>query len=235
MEMTFYNTSDQLTLSADGLTYGYLGRASNASIVQPGTDPVLSKAGYSTYTIYWPGDILVVLPVKVNGPTALKDVSQSNGTWTITVFKATNTGNSLGLENQEYTEVYVFGAPYPGVDSICMLYDGNGNPSGDLSRPPLTVKGILSLDGNPANTTWGASGIPSPGIIGSPLGGRATSNKFGTTQWNNRTYGYGWMLDGNGNIMRALINDTYSRDDGGISTYDYPLPVQAIVTSVAGL
>lgn len=235
MELTFYNTSDQLTFSGDGIVYSYVGRASPVSLTQPGTDTVLSTGGSSTYSIAWGGDILVVLPLKTNGSTVLLGATQSNGVWTITVHKSTGALNSNSFDVQEYTEVYVFGAPPAGASSTFMLYDGNGNPTGDLSRLPLMVKAILSLSNNPTDSTWTSlGGIAAPGIVGAPLGYKTTSVRSGTT-WTNRQYGYAWLLDANGNISRTQLQTSFSKDDGGIAVQSGMQPVSSIVTSVAGL
>jgi hypothetical protein len=235
MEMTFYNQSDELTFSADGITYSYVGRATQAGIIQAGNDAVENHCGYSTYTISWAGDIVVALPLKTNGATVLIDATQSGTTWTITVMKANGTQDGLAFPNQEYTEVYVFGAPPGNATSQFMLYDGSGVPSGDLSRQPLLSKGLLSLSSDSTNTTWTPpSAIASPAILGAPPGYRRTS-VFSSGKWTNREFSYGWILESSGAVSRVSFLASWYRDDASIGNTTVLYQTAAIMTTVAGL
>lgn len=243
MEMTFYNPSGQLTFSADAITYGYIGRATPQGIYgsQPtnsgGSVAASGYSGYGVYTIAWAGDIIVALPVKTNGATVLLSKTRSGNVWTINVFKSNGTLDPYGADNQEYTEVYVFGAPPPGTTSQFMTYDENGNPSGDLSRLPLLIKGLLSLPEvtSMSSSTWTPpSSISSPAIVGGPPGYNASVTKP-STYYLNQVYQYAWKLESSGAISRVVYLSSWSRDDvsGGNSVHAYS--VDALVTTCEGL
>jgi hypothetical protein len=235
MEFTFYNNSSQLTFSGDGITYGYIGRATAQSLTQAGTSTVSNTTGRSTYTIDWPADIIVVLPVKTSGSTALINTTQSGSTWTITVHKGTTSTDSNGFSIQEYTEVYVYGAPPSTTDSSFMMYDVNGVPCADLTKTPIFVRGLLSLSSTVTDTTWTPpSSITSPGIIGAPPGYRSSTVQSGSS-WINKQFGYGWILESDGSISRVIYLETWNKDDGPISVQNVVNQTTNIVTSVSGL
>jgi hypothetical protein len=234
MELTFYNPNNELTFSADGITYSYVGQASATGIVQAGSDPIENYCGSSTYTISWAGDIVVVLPLKTNGPTVLVETTQSGSTWTITVMKGNGTLDALGFPVQEYTEVYVFGAPPSTATSQFMIYDVNGVLSGDLSRRPLLSKGILTLSADPLNHTWTPpSPISSPGIMGVPYGYNTSSTQSG--MWTNKTLAYAWILETSGAVTRTTYQTAWTKDEASIGNSVNLFPAAAIMTTVAGL
>jgi hypothetical protein len=231
---TFFNPGGELTFSGDGLTYGYIGRATPYEISQPSSSVFVRSRGASTYKIDWPGDIVVALPVKSNGVTALLNMTQSGNTWTITVFKANGNSDSKSMDYQEYTEVYVFGLPVPGSGSVFMLYDVNGNPCADLTRQPLTYKARLHMDAGVIS--WDPpSAAVTPAILGWPDDYKTATSRDGATSfYNNWDYERGWQLIGS-SIMRLPYVTAWSRDDGGLSPSDFIYPIDAIYIDVNGL
>lgn len=234
MEMTFYNPSGDLTFSDSGFIYSYIGLATATGIVQAGTDPIENYTGYSTYTITWAGDIVVVLPVKTNGATTIVDVSQSGTTWTITVMKSDGTTDSLGFSVQEYTEVYVFGTPSSTATSQFMIYS-NGVPSGDLSKQPFFCKGLLSLSNSTSDNTWTPpSTISSPGILGASACYRKSSAASGS-RWINKEFGYAWLLNGDGSISRVQYLTSWNNDEATIGNTTVAFQDVAMITTVTNL
>jgi hypothetical protein len=232
---TFYNASGGLTFSSDGVTYSYIGRATQSSLVQPGAGSVSRSAGQSIYTIEWAGDIVVALPVKANGVTALLSTTKSGTTWTINVFKSNGTADSQALDAQEWTEVYVFGAPPAGASSVFMLYDASGNPVADLSRRPLTYKSLLHM--NSGVIQWTPPALATvPAVLGWPVDYKANTSRIGLTSfYNSWVYSYGWQLGANGVIQRNAFAIRWAQDDGGTSPVDIINAIDAIYADVSGL
>lgn len=232
-EFTFYNSGGELTLSADGITYGFIGRATLSTISQASSGPVSRSAGSSVYSIDWGADILVALPLKANGTTALIGAGKSGTTWTITVHKGNGTFNVDGFDVQEATEVYVFGAPVAGTLSILNLFDVNGVVCADLSRQPLTYKGIVSMGANVLNAAIPAAAVRA--IVGSPCDYKVTSVTSGAS-FINRIFGRGWQLNSStGRIERNQVLLSWAKDDGASSPVDEINPIDAILIEAAGL
>lgn len=233
MEFTFYNPSGQLTLSGDGITYSYVGRATLSSVSQAGGNTTSKGSGGSTYTVNWAGDVLVALPVKSNGTTALTNLTRSGDTWTIVVHKGNGSFDADGFDVQEATEVYVFGAPAANATSTFMLYDINGVPCADLSRRPLTYKERISMSAS--TLEWAASiGAATPAIIGWPQDYNVTSASAAPS-FINRTFARGWQLSNTGTVLRNTFLTRWVREDGGATPVDTIRPIDAMLIEVAGL
>lgn len=198
--ITLYNDANQLTLSDQGITFGYIGKATFNYITQPtiapfpGTPTRLDlNAGLSSYSITWAAEILPVVPIKSNGGTRVHSYTRSGDTWTILVHKASGTYDSNGLSIEEPTEVYVFGYPISRQsDWGIAIYNDSGILTSDLSRRPLTFNIFAKLgdhyyNGEGLNYTdnINITGIVKPGILGNPIyrittysneGGRVTKN-----------------------------------------------------------
>jgi hypothetical protein len=231
-EFTFYNNSDQLTLSADGITHGYIGRATNTSVVQPTTGTPSKACGYSTYTITYAGDIVVALPLKTTGDTCLANVTRSGDVHTITVYQTVNgTGDAAGFKQQEATEVFVFGAPNPAVETACCLFDNSGNVVADLTRRPLTYAGLVSLGSGVTNTSMPSVSVPA--IVGMPSDYKRTSSSSPPYHIL-RSYIRGWTLI-SGALWRANIQFDWQQEDAAGSVLDDYNPVDAIIIEASGL
>lgn len=206
--ITTLNTSGGLTLSSDGRTYGYIGQASLSSVTQPPTGVSIGENGYSTYTITWAGDIVVALPIKTNGSTALISQSQVGSTWTILVHKGTGALNSLGFDVQESTQVYVFGAPVSAPAYGMVLYNASGALSADMTRRPLTFDQYLTFAASASTASF--SGMTTPAVIGANPWEQQTSIPFDATFYDNRNY-YGSWKWGTGVLQRNLFQTYYER------------------------
>jgi hypothetical protein len=229
-----YNASGELTMSFDGTTYGYIGKATLSSVGQASGGSITKVAGNSVYTIAWAADIIVALPVKANGTTALRNVSLSGGIWTITVHKGNGSFDANGFDIQEATEVYVFGAPVAGTDSIFMLYNANGVACADLSRRPLTYKSRVSIAANVLNWTL-PGGVTTPAIVGTPSDRNITS-VISSPQFINRYQARGWQLNtGTGKIERNVFQNRWFKEDGGATPEDTIRSIEAILIDANGL
>lgn len=229
------NNGNELTFSDAGYVYSFVGRATLVSVTQPGTNSANSSAGFSTYTVDWPADITVALAVKSNGASKITSVSRVGNTWTITVFKSTGTTNALGLDVQEATEVFVFGAPLPATTGVwgVFIFDNAGNLTGDLSRQPLTFKGRINVD---AFAEWPRpAGSYIPGIVGAPPGGSRTATNEGGF-YRVREFQVGWRLNNDGTaIYQELYLSRYYRDDAPGDTYTRRAQSLALLIDVTGL
>lgn len=229
------NPSNELTFSSDGLTYGYIGKATLSSVTQPqaGVDgtPFL-QTGFSTYTITWPGDILVALPAKaisVNSLSRLVNITQAGSTWTITVHNGDGTVDGQGFQNQASTEVFVFGRPTSVSGYGMALWDAAGSLSADLSRRPIPVKSRIQLAGG--TTSWAMpGGMVKPLVIGWPADERQSGSPGPGPSKTNRFFLGGWWWDSaNGLLKRSHYLDNRSVDDtqqGNLTTF---LPIDAIL------
>lgn len=232
-DFTFYNAGGELTLSADGITYSFIGRAALSTISQAGGSTKVKNHGGSSYTINWDADIIVALPLKTNGSTALTGTSKSGSTWTIGVHKGNGTFDANGFDVQEATEVYVFGAPVPGSLSMANLFDVNGVVCADLSRQPLTYKGIVSMGANVINAAIPAATVPA--IVGAPCDYKVTTVQSGAF-YRNRIIARAWQLNSStGRLERNETVRTWLEDDGGYSPVDEINPIDAILIEASGL
>lgn len=218
--MWIENDADELVISDAGITYGYIGRAVLVSVVQAGTSAVSAVAGRSTYTIDWPGEILVALPVKGNGTTEFRSASRVGNSWTIVVHKANGAKTALGFDVQEATEVYVFGAPSAATSGpwSCLLYDDNEQVCADLSRRPLAYKARVIIP-DPAVSWPLPAGSYVPAIVGNPIGGSRTSVRTGAF-YVIRTFSTGWTLEASGALAILSYQDRREQDDGPAVTYN---------------
>lgn len=202
------NTSNGLTLSSDGRTYGYVGKATLVSTVQPPTGVNIGENGYSEYTITYAGDIVCAIPVKSNGGTALVYQNRSGNVWTIRVHKSTGALNSLGFDVQEATEVFVYGEPLSAPAYGLVLYNANGVLTADMTKRPLTFDRYLTFAAN--TTTVGFSGLTKPAVIGINRRTELTNAPIDSTFYANRTYQGSWRL-GTGTLIREVFQTYYDR------------------------
>lgn len=209
-----FNNSGGMTLSSDGLTYGYIGQATLQTVVQPPGPmsgsvgwPSVAEHGHSEYTIDWPGEIIVALPVKANGPTALIFQLQSGSTWTIRVFKSTGVQNAIGFAMQESTEVHVFGMPVSLPSHGFALYNTSGQPTADLSRRPLTFDRHVTFATGVGAASF--SGMTEPAVIGLDQRYEHTSVPFDATFNDNRIAYGAWRWDTTNNL---LVRNTFLSD-----------------------
>jgi hypothetical protein len=239
--LTLVNNSGGLTLSSDGRVYGYLGRATHVQTIQPpgpmsGTLgwPSLADCGYSVYTFNWAGPIVVALPVKTNGSTAVLEMFQTGSTWTIHVHKGTGVTNAIGFDMQEVTEVYVFGMPTAATGFGVAVYNSAGNLTGDLSRKPFTFDRFLAFPASVGSASF--SGLTVPAVVGMPHWAQYTALAYDDTFNDNRLYYGAWRWNSaSGLLLRQTFLWTYERSEdfwGGANT----LPATtAIVIEANGL
>ena len=231
------NERDELVLSDSGITYSFVGRATFVSITPPGTSATLSGAGFSTYTIDWPGQITVALPVKTNGGTVFRSAVQSGNTWTITVHKSNGASNSLGFDEQEQTEVYVFGAPGrpPTGTWGVFLFDDAGNVLADLSRRPLSFLARISTS-NDAEEWAFPGGTYVPLVIGTLAGGSRYSAPGPNNLHNIRTSAVAWRINSStGKLFQDEYQIRFARDDAPGTTYTVRFPFNALLVDGTGL
>lgn len=233
--MTVVNGSNELTISSEGITYGYIGKATLSSTAQASGNTTVKNKGSSFYTINWAGDIVVALPVKTNGVTALLNVSQSGSTWTIQVFKGNGSYDAQGFDVQEATDVYVFGAPVTVTGYGMALYNSAGVLSADFTRRPMLYKGRFNIA---ANTT---SYIPlvtmsSVAIVGMPFDRNITNSNSPAPKYTNRLQSRGWQLNvTNGNLERNIYQDLWTIDDGPNAAVDFIRPINGFFVDITGL
>jgi len=226
------NDSDELVISDRGITYGYLGRAALSVVTQAGGGSITKTPGQSVYTINWAGDIIVALPVKANGTTALRNISKSGNTWTISVHKGNGAFDVNGFDIQEATEVYVFGAPVLVGSFAAALYDDNGDVCADLTRQPLTYRARINIA--VGSLSWGMpAGVTIPAIVGTPMDYNVTSVRDGAF-YIIRDQGRGWQLVA-GNIERNIFQNRWRREDGGVPAVDTIHQISAILIDASGL
>lgn len=239
--LTVFNEGGGMTLSSDGLIYGYIGRATYQSIVQPpgplsGTIgwPSEGDCGYSVYTIDWPGPIIVALPVKTNGSTALLDMFQSGSTWTIHVHKGNGSTNAIGFDLQEATEVYVFGRPTTVSGFGLALYNAAGQLTGDLSRKPLTFDRFVSMAGGVTFVAF--SGLTVPAVVGDAIWFESTSEPYDDTFNDNYMRRGAWRWNSTlGRLTRTLYLWFYRRSEDVLGASNVIPATSAILLEANGL
>lgn len=226
------NAQGELTISDSGITYGFIGRANLISVTQAGTSGDFDATGRSTYGITWAGDIVVALPLKMNGSTALKSVTRSGNSWTIEVHKSNGTVDALGFDNQEATEVYVFGAPTGASGFGCALYASTGEVVADFNRRPIICAGRVSVT---QTADWAIpGGVSVPLIIGNPTGASSTSTSSGSF-WITKSYTTAWRLSSTMLIGISLYMTFRSRDDGVGQRFNSSRSANALLVEGRGL
>lgn len=225
--LTTYNPSGQLTLSSDGYTYGYIGQASLVSVTQAGTGSTSASSGRSTYTIDWPGKIIVALPIKDNGGTTLLGMLQSGSTWTVYVHKASGSVDSRGFDIQESTEVFVFGAPVSASGYGMAFYNAAGDLALDFGRRPLMFDRFVEIAAD--DFSYSFSGLTTPAIIGSESATARTST-FSSPFWLIRNYRGSWRMNtALGRVDRVLHVYSYSRDSGSLGSFTTRPAISAVL------
>lgn len=227
------NGSGELTFASDGLLPGYIGRAAHVSTQQAGASAINAFAGYSTYTIAWSGRIVVALPLQVGKPTALRSVSQSGGTWTITVHQGTGAQDSRGFDIQEATEVYVFGVPTSATGYGAALFDSAGQLVGDLSRRPLTISQCVNLADSAM--TAALTGLTAPAFVGAEPSLIHTNEFIGGGTWVNKIVNGAWMRESSAVITRANMLGTRYQDDGPLAAMSTRPAISVLVIEASVL
>lgn len=233
----FENDGNELTFSDSGLVYSFIGRATFVSATQAGTNPTLATSGFSTYTITWPGEIVVALPAKTNGSTMLRNISRSGNTWTIQVHKGNGSYDALGFDVQEQTEVYVFGMPTAATLGTwgMAIFNDAGVVTGDLSRRPLTFRARI-LTANPMDEWTLPTGAGVPAILGVPVGDSRSSAPGPNNLFNIRELSAAWRINAaNGKLFKDEFLATYRRDDAPGDTYTRRRVMNALLIDVTGL
>lgn len=232
--MTARNTSGELTFSSDGMVFGYIGKATNTAVAQAGTSGVDDFAGYSTYTITWAGAIIVVLPLEINKPVALRSVSQSGSTWTITVHHGTGSLDAQGFNVESAVDVFVFGAPTSVSGWGAAIRNSAGTLTGDLSRRPLFFNQLIDFTSGQITATIGS--YTKPAFIGyEPSLIVTTQNVGGPTPWLNRIVSGGWTLGTSTRLDRASILSNRLKDDGPLTPSTSRPAVGVVLIEADGL
>jgi hypothetical protein len=229
-----FNDGGEYTISADAYTYGYIGKASFTTLTNPGTDPNEAGAGGSFYTINWPGQIVCAIPIKANGATVLVDQAQSGDTWTVKIHKATGAYTAFGFEEQEQTEVFVFGAPTAVSGWGCAMWNQAGQLTADLSRRPLAVGKFMTL-AEGVLEGGAISGFTKPAIIGGDATRIITRAPTGALWINKLFYGAWRWNQAAGRLERERFLVIRTRDDGPFAPEEAYPPSAAILIEAAGL
>lgn len=232
--ITCYNDGGQLTLSAESITYGYIGKATYASTVPAGTDPTIAYNGYTTYTITWAGPILVALPVLTGATTSLLGTSQVGSTWTIQVFCSGGTVDSFGFDSQRIAEVFVFGKPVSVSGYGMALYNAASQLTCDLSRRPLATGQFVSFTAT--EVLKPLTGYTKPAFIGGDT--TEVTSTAGPTGglWTNRERAGGWLWDSGGTqLSRPSYQTARIREDMAYTNTTTRWPVDVIIIEASGL
>lgn len=211
------NANGELTLSADGITYGFIGKATHTATYQATAQGEHSRSnGFSTYTIVWPGDILAAAIVKDMFATRVSGATRSGDTWTINVINANRNVSPDGqFYQEEATEVYVFGAPLAVSGHGLALFSEQGVLTADLSRPPLTLRGVILMEASVS--TWAMpTGVVKPAVLGVPSGFSFSYIGSGTQIYRNGLeYGWGWNPGLTRVERNSFLASRIGPDDGG--------------------
>lgn len=230
------NNSNELVLSSEAPVYGYIGQASLSTTVQPSTSGLILNTGYSDYTIYWPADILVAVPLygSPSLSTCIMSKSYNSGTgfWTIRVQRG-NGINGNGFLVQQACPVHVWGLPYVGSYPSwgIQLINSSGTVVGDLTKRPLVIKGSVVFSSG-SYTVSNPFSMDSPGVL-SGTTSQTASSVFSGGSWSITEQLDTFYLE-SPNLVRTLVTRTKYSDDGPLSFTSVPeMPVQLI--DLAGL
>jgi hypothetical protein len=207
------NDSSEIVFSSDAYTYCYVGTATFVSTVpSPTTIPggtYTLNAGYSTYTITWPGnDIIVAIPIPTAANNAASVVSKtkSGSTWTIKVQAGNGTApNAAGFLTETSTTVHVWGIPTTDPGFGLCIYAPDGSLRADLSKRPLLIKEFVTLASGSATGTIAAS-YTTPGIITSAIRHRSVTTGSGLARTVSERYGRWWR---SGTTLTRSVEQEY--------------------------
>jgi hypothetical protein len=228
-----YNNSNKLTLSTDGILYGYAGQATYVSTTSAGTSVSEALAGYMTYTFSWSGRIIVVLPLKTGYYTGLVDLTQSGGVWTIKIQNG-NSFDSLGFLVNTTTEVYIFKEPSTPSGYGMALFNSSGQCCADLTIRPLTYKGTANFSSSSTSATR-PGGVTSPAVMAMPPGDGKGTTTFNGVRWDIRLYDYYWTVDSSNVYRAAVLKERYQDDGAAITAYDDLPSTSPFIIDVNGL
>ena len=160
------NPTNELVITTDSYTLGYLGKATFMSTTQAAS----GSGGFSSFTIDSPGAPVPVIEMVDGSCGNVESVTSAGGlAWTIDVSHGDPTvKNSTGFMTQTAPVVHVWGFPSGPAQSEygLMLYRDDGTVCADLSKRPFKVfKRINFGAGN--GLCDGLVGIPARiGIVG---------------------------------------------------------------------
>ena len=231
------NNSNELTLSSDGLLFGYIGRATFQSLVANETTTADAFSGYSIYTITWPTDIVVAIGLDVGaGRVAFRSQTQSGSTWTITVYRTGNTLDGLGFYDQAAANVYVWGLPTTVSGFGMAIYNAAGVLTGDLTRRPLVAAARIAMPSTVTSIPMPAVSVPA--MIGDAGRSQNQSVRPGASFWINRRRHGAWQWDTSPvppQLVRTTFQREYSQEDGGIPVTNVVIDTNALLIEAAGL
>ena len=234
-----WNNGGGLTFSSDGKVYSYLGRATLSSVTQAPNDININEAynGFSSYSFTHAGDILVALPLKTYGATALIGTQRVGNTWVIEVFSSTGAVNSMGFDIQEATTPFIFGEPLTATGFGLAIYNEAGQLTGDLTRRPLTFDRYVEFNANSGQSAI-AAGIALPAILGIDTQIAQTNTPYEPLlmTYQNRLYFGGWRLSADGlAVQRVIWQHEFMRSTEQFTAYQTVPATAALVIETNGL
>jgi hypothetical protein len=247
IEMTYgiqcVNNSGELTLSSDGMMFGYIGKATLLSRSTWSGSTSTSQQGLLTYTINWPGPIMVAIGLKTSGSAgaAVQSVTPGTGTtWHISIIDATTTTEGPDTTSRYYvpataSDVYCWGLPTSVSGYGVGLYTAAGTLSADLSRRPLMFASRIALADSVMTATVPA--LIKPAIMGQPNSAHnlSTNTHSGGTPWYMTGYTGVWGLTSSTDLYRGDILTSAYHDDGGGIAHAYHGPTNALLIEANGL
>jgi len=233
-EFTFTNTSGELTLSADAVTYGYIGRAQFLAIDAPQGSASYRARSYAIYSIEWAGEILPAIALHPGRPVYISSMFREGNTWILYVSCGNGTYDNLGFDNLEPVEIFVFAAPQPGVLTGFNLFSADGSTiTADLMRRPMTFNALAIFNGNQSSAQIPGN-IGPMAVIGGPDDYRKTSSYDGSL-YVNRTYDKSWLWNGASTLSKTDSLRLWTREDTGFGSVDIMRSSIAIIISTSGL
>lgn len=230
-----FNNDAELTFSAEGWGFHYLGQATfGSTVASPTTGD--GTAGYSTYTYTHSGTHIMVgtlLSDSIYTSVGIRSITKSGSTWTIRIQRAGGTAYSNGFYNETNPTVFVWGTPSTSTNFGAAIYDSSGNLRADLSKYPYSWAARASFTAGSTSVAMSGSfesvaGTIYPILVSGPVGsgyGNTGNGGFGNyTELNYRTrfYRSGTTLY-RGNVLetrQTFFEDSPIAATG--TTNDYP-------------
>lgn len=247
--MTFglqcFNASGELTISSEGFTYCYLGKATFVSRTTYSGSAPSSRIGLMTYQFVSSVPIICAIGLKGNSfqaGAAIIGIGRSGNVWTISVRDLSNStegpsGGGTFYAQRLTSDIFVFGLPVTLPPYGLAIYNAAGTLVADLSRRPMTIAARISMGTNVMSVSMPV--MVAPAIIGFPSSSHTNSAKIGTggTPWVNTWYEGVWTWGGGSStaLGRSDILVEYDNDDGGVPVVVDHSPTSAILIETNGL
>lgn len=199
--LSIKNPANELVISNEAFGLYCIGKAVLQQLVQPNANSPTGgapgkQAGYSTYRISWPGQVIFAVDLPLNRRVGILGVTQpSAGVWDIRCYCGDG-ADSYGFDATQYAlDVWAYGVPQtPMTGMVFQVFKPDGTLAWDLTRPnPLWPRGFAIGAARGGGITIPA--LTRPVIIGCPASSYSGDNAMTTKHYSYESTQSMWRRD----------------------------------------